>query len=153
MTNCNTILLENQNYSIKIILGCSRYSCQYSWRLGYCKASGSFQEQSHYGFYWQGCENIWDWYKALIWLIANCWSHKYSTYFWPLFCILSIYIPLLAECEIITNKPEIKTFVFLSINFHNLQIIFFLSLALIYANLQFGYPNCVHAYNIKIAIE
>ena len=51
------------------------------------------------------------------------------------------------------NKPEIKTFAYLSIIFHNLQIIFFLPLALIYANLQFGYPNCVHPYNIKIAVE
>ena len=29
--------------------------------------------------------------------IPDCWSHNYSTYFWPLFCILFIDIP---ECEI-----------------------------------------------------
>ena len=51
------------------------------------------------------------------------------------------------------NKPEITRFVFLPINSHNLQIIFFLSMALIYANLQFGSPNCVHPYNINISVE
>ena len=52
-----------------------------------------------------------------------------------------------------TNKPEIKTFAFLSINFHNLQIIFFLPLALILANLQFWWPKFVHPYNIKFTVE
>ena len=56
------ILFRNKNYSKKFVVGCSRCSCQYIWCLGYCKASGSFQEQQNpHGFYWQGCENIWDW--------------------------------------------------------------------------------------------
>ena len=54
---CST--LGNKNYSKNIVLGCNWCSCQCSWCLGYCKPSGSFKEQSPYGFYWQGCENIW----------------------------------------------------------------------------------------------
>ena len=50
--------LGNKDYSKKINLGCNRCGCQCSWRLGYCKVSHSAQEQIHYEFYWQGCENL-----------------------------------------------------------------------------------------------
>ena len=50
--------LGNKDYSKKINLGCNRCGCQCSWRLGYCKASHSAQEQIHYEFYWPGCENL-----------------------------------------------------------------------------------------------
>ena len=35
----------------KFVLGCRRYGCQCSWRLGYCKTSNSAQKQSSCGFY------------------------------------------------------------------------------------------------------
>ena len=58
---------RNKNYSKKLVLWCCICSCQRSWRSWCCKISGSFQGQSPYGFYCQGCENIWDWQFLRSW--------------------------------------------------------------------------------------
>ena len=67
----------------------------------YREAFNSAQKQSPCRFYWWGSENLSHLivFKALIRLILDFWSHNYSTYFWPRFCILSVYIHLWAECE------------------------------------------------------
>ena len=134
-------------------MGCSKCCCQGNWHLGYCKASGSFQEQSPYDFYWQGCEKIWDWQFVRPWHVSNSQllKAKLLNLLFTTFLYTVHRYSLDRMWNKNKNKSEIKTFVFLSISFHNLQVISLLSLALIHVNLWV--PNFVHPYNIKIAVE
>ena len=148
--------MGNKNYSKKIVWGCSVCCSQGNWHLRYCNASDSFMEQSPYELYWEGCESFWDWKFVRPWYMANSQLLKPKLFK----LLLTTFLHTFHRYSLIywmwdksLNKAEIKTFVFLSINFHNLEIIFLLSLALIYANPQFGYPDCVHPYNIKIPVD
>ena len=116
------LYFEKQELFLKNCFGVWRIcSCQCNWRLGYCKVSGSYQEQSPYGFYWQDCENSLDWQFLRLWygwflsfeatIIQPTFDHFLHT--------LHRYSLIGWMCDKNTNKPEIKTFVSLSINFHN----------------------------------
>ena len=71
-------------------------------------------------------------FKSSIRLIPDFWSHNYSTYFKPLFCMLSLDINLLAKCEIKTKRSLRWKCILPYFSFNNLQIIFLLSLTLLW---------------------
>ena len=84
----------------KNILGCCRCGCQCSWRLGYCKASDSANEQSPFEFYWRGFDNLSNLIIFKAWIRLSYNKPQLIYVVWSLFCILSIDVYSLDECKI-----------------------------------------------------
>ena len=77
----------------------------------------------------------------------------FNNVLWETRTILKNYFEVQQMSDKNINKPDIKTSVFSSINFHKLQVIFRLLLTLIYTNLSCECPNwdvCNHDQNLNI---